>query len=119
MSKRAIRITTALALLALAAGVAISLLMTGASGANAFSRGVGIASDDAPNQYTTRCSNGIAVPNPTSNPGLVKDCATLLSIRATLDPDHWLGWDERFAITDFEYWHGVNVSGSPSRVPGL
>lgn len=75
MSKRAIRITTALALLALASGVAISLLMTGADGANAFSRAVGIASDAAPNQYTTRCSNGTAVPNPTANPGLVKDCA--------------------------------------------
>ena len=37
MSKRAIRITTALALLALASGVAISLLISGVDGANAFS----------------------------------------------------------------------------------
>ncbi len=120
MSRRAIRITTALALLALASGAAISLLMSGAGGANAFSRGIGIASDAAPNQYTARCSNGTVVPNPSSNPGLVKDCATLLSIRATIDPEHWLGgWSENYAITNTEYWRGVTVSGSPSRVTRL
>ena len=41
MPKYAIRITTALALLALASVAAISLLMTDADGANAFSRGGG------------------------------------------------------------------------------
>ena len=120
MSRRAIRITTALALLALASGAAISLLMSGAGGANAFSRGVGIAPDAAPNQYTARCSNGTVVPNPSSNPGLVKDCATLLAIRPTIDPEHWLGgWSENYAITNTEYWRGVTVSGSPSRVTRL
>ena len=120
MSRRAIRMTTALALLALASGAAISLLMSGAGGANAFSRGIGIASDAAPNQYAARCSNGTVVPNPSSNPGLVKDCATLLSIRATIDPEHWLGgWSGSHAITNTEYWRGVTVSGSPSRVTRL
>lgn len=119
MSKRAIRITTALALLALASGAALSLLMSGAVGANAFSRGAEIAPAAAPNQYTARCSNGTVVPNPSSNPGLVKDCATLLSIRPTIDPEHWLGWSANYAITNIEFWRGVRVSGSPSRVTSL
>ena len=120
MSKRAIRITTALALLALASGAAFSLLMSGAGGANAFSRGAEIAPAAAPNQSTARCSNGTVVPNPSSNPGLVKDCATLLSIRPTIDTEHWLGgWSVNYAITNTEYWRGVTVSGSPSRVTRL
>ena len=41
---------------------------------------------------TASCANGIAVPNPASNPGLVSDCETLLSARDTLAGTASLNW---------------------------
>ena len=41
--------------------------------------------DNTPSQYTELCSNGIVVPNPADNPGLVSDCATLLAAKPTIE----------------------------------
>ena len=65
------------------------------------------------------CSNGIAVPEPPSNPGLVRDCVTLLEARDVLlgdgeAPD--LNWAVDTAMTS---WLGVTVGGSAPRVTAI
>lgn len=73
------------------------------------------ASSDA----TPACSNGIAVPDPEDNPGLVRDCAVLLEARDILagdgnrNPPRWR--DDR-AI---QHWPGVSVNVYPARVSHL
>ena len=68
--------------------------------------------DDVPT-----CSIGDAVSDPGSNPGLVQDCETLLSIRDTLSlGDVELNWQ---AYTPIEDWWGITVGGSPLRVDGF
>ena len=64
------------------------------------------------------CSNGIAVPNPADNPGLVKDCEILIRSQYTLtgDSQHPLKWTAREDISE---WRGINVQGTPPRVTGL
>ena len=62
------------------------------------------------------CSNGIAVPDPGDNAGLVGDCTVLLAIRDTLAGDATLDWSPFTAIAD---WAGVTVEGTPSRVTWL
>ena len=115
MSKRAIRVATAVALVAVMAVIAASLLLTGVGGATAFNAD---ASDSAmrhmpiPAQYTEQCSNGIAVPNPADNAGLVADCAVLLVSKETLEGT--LNWSTDRAISD---WYGVVITNN--RVSGL
>lgn len=63
------------------------------------------------------CDNGLAVPDPEANPGLVADCEALLAARDTLRgggaPLDW-GYDR--SITQ---WEGVLLRGDPQRVFGL
>ena len=115
ISKRAIRSAS---VLALAAVVAISLLLTGEGGATAFNAD---ASDrDArhmpiPQQYAEQCSNGTAVPIPANNAGLVADCAALLASKDTLEGTTGnLNWSADRAISD---WDGVTTANN--RVSGL
>ena len=44
------------------------------------------------------CGNGIAVPDPSNNPGLVSDCEALLSGRDTLAGTGSLNWSSTTAI---------------------
>ena len=120
ISKRAIKITTALALVAVMSVIAASLLMTGAGGATAINSD---ASDTArhmpiPAQYTEQCSNGIAVQNPADNPGLVADCAALLASKDTLEGSgtnvRRLNWLPDIPISD---WDGIATANN--RVSGL
>ena len=105
MSKRAIRITTALTLVAVMSMVAISLLLTGAGGATAFNADASARA--IPTQYTEQCSNGIAAPNPANNPDLVADCATLLALKDTLaGASGNLNWSSDIRISD---WDGVTI----------
>ena len=62
------------------------------------------------------CANGIAVPDPANNPGLVADCDSLLSARDTLAGTATLDWSADLLI---ENWDGVTVSGTPPRVTSL
>ena len=62
------------------------------------------------------CSGGVAVPNPGSNPGLLDDCRTLLSVRDTLAGAATLNWSGDVAMSD---WDGVTVRGTPRRVTRL
>ena len=62
------------------------------------------------------CSRGFVVPEPESNPGLVHDCETLLSMRDTLAGSAELDWSEDLPIGE---WEGLTVDGSPPRVHEL
>ena len=64
----------------------------------------GLAS--VPEHFIEACSNGIAVPDPEDKPGLVEDCAILLSIRDTLAFDT-LNWS---ADTPIQEWEGVTTT---------
>ena len=55
-------------------------------------------------EYTAQCSNGVVVPNPQENPGLVADCAVLLQSRDRLAGSATLNWRADRAIGD---WDGV------------
>ena len=66
------------------------------------------------------CSAGEVVPEPEANPGLVRDCETLLSVRDALAGTaagsarlHW--YDD----TPIDRWPGVGVEGLPLRVRSL
>ena len=65
---------------------------------------------------TAGCASGTAVANPADNPGLVRDCETLLSIRDVLAASPPLDWTDDRPITS---WEGVAIGGTPPRVRGL
>ena len=75
--------------------------------------GLTLAGSSAP---LLACDDGIAVPEPENNPGLVADCKVLLEIRDELAGDGFLAWDAQSVIDD---WQGITVSGSPRRVTNL
>ncbi len=75
----------------------------------------------APGTREASCSNGIVVPNPENNPGLVGDCVTLMAVKDSLTGgagtgDASLNWDYAEPISN---WDSVAVSGEPNRVREL
>ena len=62
------------------------------------------------------CSAGRIVPEPEANPGLVRDCEVLLSVRDRLGGGVELDWSESAPM---EEWEGVTLGGEPSRVRSL
>jgi len=64
--------------------------------------------------YAISCSQ--AVPDATNNPGLVRDCETLMSARDQLQGSASLNWSGNVPIT---MWEGIDVGGSPQRVTTL
>ena len=62
------------------------------------------------------CSAGTAVPDPQSNPGLVRDCEALLGSIDQLAGRALFWWDTATPITG---WGGVTVGGTPPRVVRL
>ena len=107
MSKRAIRMATALAL---TSALALVLLLTADTRATAITTDAATPAALAipiPVQHTAQCSNAIAVPDPAANPGLVSDCATLLAARDTLAGEEGnLNWSADVAISD---WDGIGI----------
>ena len=65
----------------------------------------------SPPYDTAQCSNGVVVPNPYGNPGLVRDCETLLRIRDSLGADHPLNWSTDIPISEWEGIQQFNASG--------
>ena len=60
------------------------------------------------------CGEGLVVPEPEKNPGLVKDCETLIKSRNDLSGETIpLLWNRNIPIAD---WAGVSVDGDPPRV---
>ena len=70
-------------------------------------------------QSATACANGIAVPEPQANQGLVHDCAILLAVRDALAGDAALKLER--LDRDIHDWRGVWVSpvGWDTRVVAL
>ena len=66
--------------------------------------------------HTISCTNGTTVPDPANNPGLVRDCETLLSSRDQLRGSGNLNWSGDTPIT---MWGGILPGGSPRRVREL
>ena len=63
------------------------------------------AAAPTPRLLAEQCSNGVAVPNPADNPGLVSDCANLLAARDTLAGESGsLNWSANVGVSD---WDGV------------
>lgn len=62
------------------------------------------------------CSAGVVVSEPEENPGLVRDCEVLLSIRHRLAGDSGLDWNESTPIGE---WEEVELAFEPRRVVGL
>ncbi len=63
------------------------------------------------------CEDGIAVPDPERNPGLVQDCEALLAARDILVGDGpALNWSPERPVAG---WTGVTVNGKPGRVTEL
>ncbi len=69
-----------------------------------------------PAPATPVCTNGVTVPNPTTNTGLVRDCQALLQVRDALAGPGRLSWDGSRALSA---WTGVTVGGTPQRVTAL
>ncbi len=83
-------------------------------------RGVGLVAAQAKDEdvATSRsaCTAGFVVPAPATNPGLVRDCETLLAARAALFGGRLVNWGSG---TPLARWEGVTVAGAPPRVTGL
>ena len=62
------------------------------------------------------CSDGRLVRDPEKNPGLVRDCETLLRVRDPLAGDAVLNWS---ADAQMSEWSGLRIEGSPPRITGL
>ncbi len=67
-------------------------------------------------QTTGDCSNGVAVAQPSANPGLVSDCEALLAARDTLAGNTSLNWS---ADVNIRAWDGVFVDSLLNRVVAL
>ncbi len=59
------------------------------------------------------CEQGAAVPDPSNNPGLVRDCAILLAAKDTLRGTATLDWNASTAVAE---WTGITLAGTPQRV---
>ena len=68
----------------------------------------------APAQPPPPC--GLSVPDQADNPGLMRDCFTLLGAKDELRGTGALNWDTGTAIAS---WDGVTVAGTPQRVTKL
>lgn len=62
------------------------------------------------------CDNGVAVPQPAQNQGLVEDCEALLELRDILSGDVSLNWHPNRPMS---MWEGVATDGLTKRVTGL
>ena len=60
-----------------------------------------------------KCGDGVMVPEPEANPGLVQDCEVLLEIHDRLTGGGVLDWNWHSPISQ---WQGVVVEGTPPRV---
>ena len=82
--------------------------------------GVGLVAENAGDEdLATRraaCAAGYVVAQPDKNPGLVRDCQTLMNLRGALFGGVTTNWS---AGTPIDEWVGLTIEGSPPRVTGL
>ena len=74
--------------------------------------GLGVVRGDISAEVAA-CGEGVAVPDPEANPGLVEDCEALLEVQNALAGSGELNW---FADREIGEWEGVVVEGTPARV---
>ena len=67
-------------------------------------------------EATVSCATGTAVPNASTNPGLVSDCESLLAARDAIAGTGTLNWSP---TTPIARWTGIGLGGSPQRVKSL
>ena len=77
--------------------------------------GLGVERGDVSAELAA-CREGVAVPDPDANPGLVEDCEALLVVQNVLAGPGKLNW---LVDTDIRDWEGVVVQGTPPRVREL
>ena len=66
--------------------------------------------------HSISCTNGTTVPDPHNNPGLVRDCETLLAARDPMRGSANLNWAGDVPIS---MWEGIKLGGSPQHVTRL
>ena len=59
------------------------------------------------------CGEGVAVPDPEANPGLVEDCETLMEVQNALAGSRGLDW---LVERNIGGWEGIVLGGGPLRV---
>ena len=74
--------------------------------------GLGVARGDISAEVAA-CGEGVAVPDPEANLGLVDDCEVLLEVQNAIAGPGGLNW---LVDRDIREWEGVVVDGSPLRV---
>ena len=74
--------------------------------------GLGVVRGDISAEVAA-CGEGVAVPDPDANSGLVEDCGVLLEVQNAIAGPGGLNWHTERDVTE---WEGVVVSGSPTRV---
>ena len=128
MDRRAIRVVAGVALGVVMGLVAVSLVVTGAGGARAFEAiSGGVGGERGADRYEDVCGDGVAVPNPGGNAGLVRDCAALLTLRDALVGDLTAAADvgelDWSASRRIHSWEGVGITlvddGAAYRVTGV
>ena len=67
-------------------------------------------------EATVSCATGTAVPNASTNPGLVSDCESLVAARDAIAGTGTLNWSP---TTPIARWTGIGLGGSPQRVKSL
>ena len=97
-------------------GAHLPMLVTDANRLREYYTAVGAYNDSdlPPAQPPPPC--GLAVSDQANDPGLMRDCITLLAARDTLRGSAALNWSVNTAITG---WDGVTTGGTPSRVTKL
>ena len=94
----------------------LPMLVTDANQLRQYYTEVGAYAPGAPTPVQPPPPCGLAVPDQANNPGLMRDCMTLLAAKDTLRGTATLNWSVDTAIAT---WDGVTTSGTPNRVTKL
>ena len=92
------------------------MLVTDANQLRQYYTEVGAYAPGAPTPVQPPPPCGLAVPDQANNPGLMRDCITLLELKDTLRGTAALNWGVDTAIAT---WDGVTTDGTPNRVTKL
>ena len=98
------------------AGPSLPMLVTDGNRLSQYYTAVGAYGPGVPIPVQPPPPCGLAVPNQTSNPDMMRDCMALLAVKDTLRGSAALNWSVDTAIAN---WDGVTTNGTPSRVTKL
>ena len=109
--------TAQIALVTIAADGSDTRMLVGRRADSMLSRdrtlvGLGVERGDISAEVAA-CGEGVVVPDPEANPGLVEDCEALLEVENSLAGPGGLNWHVDRSIGE---WEGIVVGGSPMRV---